>query len=410
VDANVLIFERIREETAKGKGLRSALVAGYDRAFSTILDSHVTTLITSIILIWKGTGPIRGFGVTLAIGVAVSLFTALFVTRLIFNALLERNLIKTLRMMPILKLPTFDFLKGAKFTTIVSVVIIVVGVGYAVAVRGKDVLGVDFAGGDGTKFRFTQKVEVDRLRDAIVQLKVGDPQIQYQRGVIDNNETLNILTEYGSGAKVEDALKQAFPNAGFQLVGIDNVGPSVGDEIQKSAVVSSILAFFCVLVYVAFRYEFGFAVAAVIATLHDVLVTMGIFFLVGRELSAPMVAAVLTIIGYSVNDKIVILDRIREDLKLGVRGSFREIINLALNQTLSRTLITGGSVMLATLALYLFGGGIINDFAFTFLVGIIVGTYSSIYIAAPLVLRWYKGEKPGLAADTIIEQPVPARA
>ena len=137
---------------------------------------------------------------------------------------------------------------------------------------------------------------------------------------------------------------------------------------------------------------------------------MGIFFLAGGELTSTMVAAILTIIGYSINDKIVILDRIREDLKLGVRGSFREIINLALNQTLSRTIITGGSVFLATLALYVLGGGVINDFAFTFLIGIVAGTYSSIYIAAPLVLWWYKGEKPGLASNVIIEQPAPARA
>src|SRR5690606_26524465 len=150
-------------------------------------------------------------------------------------------------------------------------------------------------------------------------------------------------------------------------------------------------ACFGVLVYVAFRYEFGFAVAAVVATMHDVLITMGIFFLVGGELTSPMVAAVLTIIGYSINDKIVILDRIREDLKLGMRGSFRDIIILALNQTLGRSVVTGGSVMLATLSLFIFGAGIIHDFAVTFLVGIIAGTYSSIFIAAPLVLRWYKG-------------------
>jgi SecD/SecF fusion protein len=409
VDANVLIFERIREELAKGKTLRNALAAGYDRAFGTIFDSNITTLITSLILIWKGTGPIKGFGITLSIGVAVSFFTALFVTRLIFNAMLDRNLIKSLKMMPLVKVPQIDFLKGAKFATILSALLIVIGCVYG-GVRGGKVLGVDFAGGDQTTFRFTQKVEVDRLRSAISKLNVGDPQIQYQRSVVDNSETLNVLTAYNSGKAVEAALKQEFQDAKFQLVKTDNVGPSVGAEIQKSAIISSLLAFFGILAYVAFRYEFGFAVAAVVAVIHDVLVTMGIFFLVGGELSAPMVAAVLTIIGYSINDKIVILDRIREDLKLGVRGSFREIINLALNQTLSRTMITGGSVMLATLALYLFGGGIINDFAFTFLVGIIVGTYSSIYIAAPLVLRWYKGEKPGLAADTIIEQPVPARA
>ncbi|HVK58197.1 MAG TPA: protein translocase subunit SecD [Candidatus Kapabacteria bacterium] len=409
VDANVLIFERIREELAKGKSLRGALAAGYERAFGTILDSHVTTLITSVILIWKGTGPIKGFGVTLAIGVAISLFTALMVTRLIFNTMLDRNWIKSLKMLPIVKIPALDFLKGAKFTAFASIAIIIIGVGYAAFGRGADVLGVDFRGGDGATFRFAQKIDVDRMRDAVTKLNVGDPQIQYQRSVIDQSETLNIVSEYNSGEKVAAALQQQFPDAKLQLVGIDKVGPTVGAEIQKSAIVSSLIAFFCVLVYVAMRYEFGFAVAAVVATMHDVLVTMGIYFLKGGELSAPMVAAVLTIIGYSVNDKIVILDRIREDLKLGTRGSFRDVINLALNQTLSRTLITGGSVILATLALYLFGGGIINDFAFTFLIGILVGTYSSIYIAAPLVLKWYKGEKPGLAQTNITEQPVPAR-
>jgi SecD/SecF fusion protein len=409
VDANVLIFERIREELQKGKSLRGALAAGYDRAFGTIFDSNITTLITSFILIWKGTGPIKGFGVTLAIGVTVSFFTALTVTRLIFNAMIDRGMIKSLKMMPIIKVPNINFLGGAKFAAIASILAVLIGTGYGIS-RGEKVLGVDFRGGDGTRYRFAEKVDVDKLRDALTKLKVGDPQIQYQRSVVDQSETLNVVTAYNSANQVANTLKQEFPNSRFELVGTDRVGPSVGAEIQKSAIVSALLAFFGILAYVAFRYEFGFAVAAVVAVIHDVFVTMGIFFLVGGELSSPMVAAVLTIIGYSINDKIVILDRIREDLKLGVRGSFREIINLALNQTLSRTMITGGSVILATLALYLFGGGIINDFAFTFLVGVLVGTYSSIYIAAPLVLRWYKGEKPGLAETTINEQPVAARA
>jgi SecD/SecF fusion protein len=410
VDANVLIFERIREEIGKGKSLRGAMAAGYERAFGTILDSNLTTLITSFILIWKGTGPVKGFGVTLSIGVIVSFFTALVVTRMIFNAMLDRGMIKSLRMLPIIKVPNINFLGGAKIAVAASVLAILIGTGYGIFVRGEKVLGVDFRGGDGTRFRFAQKVDVDRLRDELTKLNVGDPQIQYQRSVIDESETLTVLTAFGSAAEVENALKQQFPEAKFERVGVDKVGPSVGAEIQRSAIVSALLAFFAILAYVAFRYEFGFAVAAVVAVIHDVLVTMGIFFLAGGELSGPMVAAVLTIIGYSINDKIVILDRIREDLKLGVRGSFREIINLALNQTLGRTMITGGSVLLATLALYLFGGGIINDFAFTFLVGVLVGTYSSIFIAAPLVLTWYKGEKPGLARTTIVEEPVAARA
>lgn len=409
VDANVLIFERIREELAKGKSLRNALAAGYDRAFGTILDSHVTTLITSIILIFMGTGPIKGFGVTLSIGVAASLFTALVVTRLIFNMFLARGWTK-LHMLPIIKVPSVNFLSGGKFAAIASAILILVGTGYGAFVRGEKILGVDFAGGDAITMRFAQKIEVDKLREAVASLNLGEPLIQYQRSVIDNRETLNVVTAYDQGPRVQQALMEEFPEAKFTPVGIDKVGPSIGKEIQKSAILSALLAFFAVLVYVAFRYEFGFAVAAVLATVHDVLLTMGIFFLAGGELTSPMVAAVLTIIGYSINDKIVILDRIREDLKLGVRGNFRDVINLALNQTLSRTLITGGSVILATLSLYVLGGGVINDFAFTFLVGIIVGTYSSVFIAAPLVLWWYKGNRPSLAAAVVPESAaVPAR-
>jgi preprotein translocase SecF subunit len=172
------------------------------------------------------------------------------------------------------------------------------------------------------------------------------------------------------------------------------VGPTVGLEIQKNAVEASLLSLFGILLFVAFRYEFSFSVGAVVAVIHDVLMTLGWFFLSGRQLSAPMVAAVLTIIGFSINDTIVIFDRIREDLKSGMRGSFKELMNQALNQTLSRTLITSGTVFLSTTSLYLFGGGVINDFAFTFLVGIVTGTYSSIYIASALVLWWHKGQRP----------------
>ena len=166
---------------------------------------------------------------------------------------------------------------------------------------------------------------------------------------------------------------------------------------------ASFLSLFGILFYVAFRYEFSFSIGAVVAVVHDVFLTLGIFFISGRQLSAPMVAAVLTIIGFSLNDKVVIFDRIREDLKLGLRGTFREIINKAINQTLSRTIITSGTVFLSTMSLYWFGGGVINDFAFTFLVGIISGTYSSIFIACALVLWWHKGERPKTATRAVAE-------
>ncbi len=197
-------------------------------------------------------------------------------------------------------------------------------------------------------------------------------------------------------------LGEKFPQASLKPLSEQNVGAVVGAEIQRSAIVASLLSLFGILVYVSFRYEFSFAVAAVVAVIHDVLLTIGCYCLAnatsGREFNATVVAAILTIIGFSINDKIVIFDRIREDLKLGARGSFKDIINQALNQTLSRTVITSGTVFLATLSLYIFGGGVINDFAFTFLVGIITGTYSSIYIASAIVLWWHKGERRTSAA------------
>jgi len=188
----------------------------------------------------------------------------------------------------------------------------------------------------------------------------------------------------------------------------------VGKEIQKTAIVASILSLFGILVYVAFRYEFSFAIGAVVAVIHDVLMTIGVYcmahFVSGREFNATSVAAILTIIGFSINDTIVIFDRIREDLKLGVRGSFKDLINQALNQTLSRTIITSGTVFLATMSLYAFGGGAINDFAFTFLAGILTGTYSSIYIASALVLWWHKGERPPAAPVVRMDTPADVRA
>ena len=231
-----------------------------------------------------------------------------------------------------------------------------------------------------------------------------------------NIENLRITTAFDTADKVEAALKNEFPEAKFRLLALDKVGPTVGKEIQKTAIIASLLAMFGILVYVAFRYEFSFAVGAVIAIIHDILMTTGWFFLTGRELSAPIVAALLTIIGFSINDTIVIFDRIREDLKLGERGTFKDIMNKALNQTLSRTIITSGTVFLSTLSLYIFGGGVVNDFAFTFLVGILTGTYSSIYIACFVVLKWHKGQRPALGSgsqvtvDTTPAAAAPARA
>lgn len=399
VDANVLIFERMREELAAGKSLRGALAAGYDKAFSTIFDANVTTLISSVILIYYGSGPVQGFGVTLTIGVAVSMFTALVVTRLIFDFLIAKNVIKSLPMLKVIGRTNFDFLKLAKPAFALSWTLVIVGSAYGIFYRGSEVLGVDFKGGDNAMFEFTQKVEASELRKVLDEAKIGEFTLQYQAGEKDR---LSVVTEEGKGTLVNEVLQKSFSSAGFKQVGMDRVGAVVGKEIIKSAVVAVVLSLFGILLYVAFRYEFSFALGAVIAVVHDVFMTLGWFFLTDRELNATMVAAILTIIGFSINDTIVIFDRIREHLKLGTRGSFKDIMNLALNETLSRTIITSGTVLLSTTALYVWGGGVINDFAFTFLVGIITGCYSSIYIAASIVLWYHKGERPKAVASTVV--------
>jgi len=408
VDANVLIYERIREELAKGKSLKGAIDAGYARAFGTIFDSHVTTLISSIILIFMGTGEIKGFGVTLTIGVAASLFTALVVTRLIFNFMVDRNIMKSMPMLHIIRSSKLDFMKIATPLALATTIFTVGSIGYGIS-RGDKLFGVDFLGGDSTTFSFVQKFDEKDIRAVLAPVGEKDAQIQYQKG--DNNETLRITTSGGSSEKVEALLKDKLPAAKLEVIGRQQVGATLGKEIQQSAIVASLLAMFGILVYVAFRYEFSFAVAAVIAVLHDVLFAIGAYCVAnavsGRQFNATVVAAVLTIIGFSINDKIVIFDRIREQLKLGVRGSFKDIINMSLNQTLSRTIITSGTVFIATASLYWFGGGVINDFAFTFLVGIIIGTYSSIYIASVIVLKWHKGERPNIGASqvTVVNAP-----
>ena len=411
VDANVLIFERIREELESGKSVRGALAAGYDKAFGTIFDSNLTTLISSVILIFMGTGPVKGFGVTLTIGVSVSLFTALVVTRLVFDWLLAREWLKGFKMLHIVRGSRIDFMRWAVPAFAASWLLIVIGNSYGIFWRGKDVLGVEFAGGDQVSMSFDQSQDIPytELRSSVDKLGLGDALIGYQQNVSTGLRTLRVTvrqTGHGNeevGNEVLARLQKDFPQAKFAKLSDYKVGPIVGREIRNTAIVASLVAMFFILLYVAFRYEFSFAIGAVLAILHDVFMTLGWYFLTGRELNATTVAAILTIIGFSINDTIVIFDRIREDLKLGVRGTFREVMNQALNQTLSRTIITSGTVFLATLSLYVFGGGPINDFAFTFLVGILTGTYSSIYIASALVLWWHKGQRPNIGSQVTMQ-------
>jgi SecD/SecF fusion protein len=356
-----------------------------------------------------GTGSVQGFGVALTIGVAASLFTALIVTRLIFDFLIDRNLLKSVPMLHFIRATKLDFMKLAKPAFVTSWAIILIGIAFGIH-RGKSAFGRDFVGGDSVAFSFQQKVDSDKVRAALGGAGIKDPLIQYQRDLSTGKEILRVDSLPGTGDQVKNSL-ESLGSGGFQATSQEHVGASVGKDIQRSAIVAALLSLFGILVYVAFRYEFSFAVGAVLAVIHDVLMTIGIYYISGREFNATTVAAILTIIGFSTNDTIVIFDRIREDLKLGVRGTFKEVMNQALNQTLSRTIITSGTVFLATTSLFIFGGGEINDFAFTFLIGIITGTYSSIYIASALVLWWHKGQRPQIGTSPIVvENAAPARS
>jgi SecD/SecF fusion protein len=334
----------------------------------------------------------------------------LVVTRLIFDYLIGNNFVKGLPMLHFFGTTKINFMKLAPLAFSLSWLIIILGLGYGVFVRGHNMMGIDFAGGDNVMLSYKQHVDPQQIRQVIDKIpNVKDPIIQYQKEVTSQGELLSIKSPFGTGDEIAKTLNKSFPNAGFEGKGVLKVGPTIGSEIRTVAISASLLSLLGILVYVAFRYEFSFAVGAVVAVLHDVLMTIGCYCLTGlfgegRQFNATMVAAVLTIIGFSINDTIVIFDRIREDLKLGVRGSFKELINQALNQTLSRTIITSGTVFLATMSLYLFGGGAINDFAFTFLVGIITGTYSSIYIASALVLWWHKGVRPKTSSQVAVAE------
>jgi SecD/SecF fusion protein len=397
VDAHILIFERIREELALGKSLKAALHAGHDKAFTTIVDANLTTMISSALMIALGTGPVKGFGVTLTIGIFSTMFTALVVSRMLLEFVIEPEVITRFPMLSILRAAKIDFVKYGKVCFISSWLIVLVGVA-SVVVRYKHIYGIDFVGGDDATLTFVQRVDPERIRSALGAAKLGEVNPLYQSDLAGDHEVLTVQTETGRGAEAVAVLQQAFPQAKFDAIGQTTIGPSIGKEIQWNAFMSLALSIVGIMIYVAFRFEIGYGMGAVVSTVHDVLMTIGIFVLTGRQFTAPMVAAILLIVGYSINDTIVVFDRIREELKTNPNGTLRDIINLATTKVFTRSLLTSLTTFLAALALYLFGGGVINDLAFTFLVGIVTGTFSSIFIASPIFYWWHKGDRKHVEA------------
>ncbi len=385
VDANVLIFERIREESRLGKSLRAAISAGYDKALWTILDANVTTLITALILFQFGTGPVRGFATTLSIGILSSMFTALIVTRLILNMItLANQKIEKLPMLQFFKQPNIPFVKVRKIAYAVSIIVIVGGMTIFMQ-RGAKNFGIDFTGGTLQQFRFTQEASVDEVRGVLSEIGLGESSIQ-QFG--EGGREVIVRSFSGKTDAIINGLNERFGEGSFEVMRVEEVGPAVGADLREAAIKALIFAMIGICIYISFRFEFRFAITAIIALLHDVLVSLGMIALTGREISLPVIAALLTIVGYSINDTIVLFDRIREDRKYMRKATQEEIVNLSINQTLSRTVLTSLTTLLVVVGLFLFGGKVINDFSFVLMVGVIVGTYSSIFIASPLLIDW----------------------
>ena len=508
VDANVLIFERMREEFRLGKTVKAAITAGYDRAFLAILDSNLTTLITGVILFIFGSGPIRGFAVTLCGGIIISMFTALVVTRLIFR-LVAQDTTKPYKMFQwVPETINIDFLKFGKPLTIAAFAIIVATVGlflYRAVSKPADVMAVDFTGGLSLTYEATEKanpdsviaLDADLIRDAINDAGIADPTVQNATAEGGKTQTLvkipdvgqvslpvadvirgtvghGLLPGYaltldkaengaytytakklaGDAADVaalpgrlnaafrgedaavtlpdfkisavtpaengdltftvttsaqqvaldaEEALRviidNATPDYNIASISRDQVGSQIGDELKSAAVWSIIISLICIILYVSYRFQFGFALGGVVALAHDALMTLGIYSLCGNQVSLTTVAALLTIVGYSINDTIVAFDRVREIMEREPTLDFPTAMRRGLNQTLSRTVLTTLSTLMPVAALYFFGGAAMHDFAFALFVGMVAGTFSTLFIAPVVTVAWYRGKRPNMPAD-----------
>jgi SecD/SecF fusion protein len=385
VDANVLVFERLREEMALGKSLKIALNTAYEKAFSSIFDANVTTLITAAILFWQATGPVRGFAISLTLGILASLFTALIVGRNTLGWFVDTGRLKRISMLHLISAQNINFLGKGFIACMCSLALLLAGA-TAFYLRGERNFGVDFRGGDLITLSAPSKIDIGQVRHALQPIGLTDASIQESTQI--GKSYITIRTPLNTSDKVEKQIMQALPNIGFKVEGSERVGALVGGELAKSSLIALGLGILGILIFVTFRFELSFAVGAIVALLHDVLLTVGMFALLGRELTLTMVGAVLTIAGYSINDTIVVYDRIREGLASGRRGTIEEIMNSSINQTLSRTILTSTVTLIPILCLFFFGGAVLRDFSLAIIIGVVVGTYSSIFIASPIVLWW----------------------
>ena len=417
VDANVLIYERIREELKNGKGIKLAIQDGYKHAYSAIIDANVTSLLTALVLAYFGSGPIQGFATTLIIGVFTSLFSAIFITRLIFSFLLDRKkevFFSRKFTENLFTGSTIKFLKKRKVFYVFSGLIVGFGI-FSLVTRGLDG-GVEFTGGRTYRVEFSEKIDKSAVRNAISERCVNDEgnNVAPEVKTVDNAYTLEITTKFlekaviknkEKVARIDASLAQAFNDLGYYneedsdeamtygLLTSRGVESQISDELIKGSFLAVLFSLFIIFIYIAYRFrKWQFGLGALIAMFHDVLVVLGLFSIFynivpfSMEIDQAFIAAILTVVGYSINDTVVVFDRIREYSILHKKSSAVQVVDKALNSTLSRTINTSLSTFLVLLTIFIFGGESIKGFAFALMVGVVIGTYSSLFIATPLVV------------------------
>lgn len=410
VDANVLIFERLREELGAGKSVGAAIKSAYEKAFSAIFDANITTLLTALILFWRASGTVKGFAITLTIGILASMFAALLVTRILFWWFQDAGAIKKLSFMNLLPKRTIDFLSKGKVALVISTVLLV-GALVMGGVKQDKALGIDFVGGALTRFELgTNKIPVPDVQESIAKIDSlkKEPQVQEEQSASGFSLVVRTSNEAEEGetsdvTKVVEQLRQDFPQLAEIEYSTENVSSSLGGDFFQNSLIALGMGLIGILVYITIRFEFSFAIGAFVALAHDVIICVGILMLLGVEFSLIHVGAILTIAGYSINDTIVVFDRIREQLTIR-SGNIKDIMNEAINATLSRTILTSATTFTAVLVLFIFGGAAMRDFALAMMIGVIVGTYSSIFVAAPVVAWWSNKRGTNLRAEVIDAQ------
>ena len=410
VDANVLIYERLREEIRGGNSLKNAIEASYDRAFSAIFDSHVTSLITAAILFAFGGSAIKGFAITLIIGVTASLFSAILVTRVIFRWGIDFGMFKKLTFLDLIKSSHYDFMGKRRICIILAIITLVISIG-AFGVRGERAMGIDFTGGTLIKFQLGKetKIPLDEVRKVVEGMQLSKAAYPQQEKNLTTGTMITVRCATKDSKAIIEKLRESIPALGEMKpnskeyaidASQDEVSALIGGTALTDSLIAIALGLLGIVLYMTLRFEFSFALGGFVAIFHDIIICVGAVVLMGGELSLIHVGAVLTIAGYSISDTIVVFDRVREML-LTRTDSVEKIMNEAVNATLSRTLLTSAATLISVAILAFLGGTALRDFGVVIFIGIIVGTFSSIFIASPVVLWWSK-RKGGSIRDVVL--------